>query len=95
MKNTLEHYRNKIIRLVEDKGYPSELGALVADSLGSESTMVRMIGYLTHMNPRSAEEIADEMLAICEDRDRWKEKKESEYYRQKYNEYLWEQREDE
>lgn len=86
----LEYLRNKIIKLVEEKGHPGELGALVADNLGSENTMIRMIGYLSHSQSQSAEEIADEMLAICEDRDNWRKKKEAEFYQQKYNQYLWE-----
>ncbi|WP_299141892.1 hypothetical protein [uncultured Dialister sp.] len=86
----LEYLRNKIIKLVEEKGHPRELGALVADNLGSENTMIRMIGYLSHSQPQSTEEIADEMLAICEDRDNWRKKKEAEFYQQKYNQYLWE-----
>ena len=36
-----------------------------------------------------AEEIADEMLAIMEDRNRWIQKKEAEYYNAKYNEMLY------
>ena len=48
----LEYLRNKIIKLVEEKGHPRELGALVADNLGSENTMIRMIGYLSH-SPRA------------------------------------------
>ena len=39
-----------------------------------------------------ATEIADEMLAICDDRDHWREKKESEFYQQKYNQYLWDKK---
>ena len=51
--------------------------------------MSRMIRYLRNANPRSAEEIADEMLAIMEDRNRWVQKKEAEYYNAKYNEMLY------
>ena len=51
--------------------------------------MSRMIGYLHHARPKSAEDIADEMLAIMEDRERWVQKKTSEYYNTKYNELLW------
>ena len=35
------------------------------------------------------EMIADEMLAIMEDRERWIRKKTAEYYNGKYNELLW------
>ena len=51
--------------------------------------MSRMIGYLRNAKPQSAEEIADEMLAIMEDRERWTKKKEAEYYNAKYNEMLY------
>ena len=50
--------------------------------------MHRMTGYLLSAKPRTEEEIVDEMLAIMSDRDRWIQKKEAEYYNQKYNEYL-------
>jgi hypothetical protein len=48
-----------------------------------------MIGYLRHARPRSAEEIADEMLAIMEDRERWIQKKSAQFYNSKYNEILY------
>ena len=51
--------------------------------------MSRMIGYLHHAKPRTAEEIADEMLAILDDRRRWVNKKSAEYYNSKYNELLY------
>ena len=50
--------------------------------------MSRMIGYLRHARPGSAEEIADEMLAIMEDRERWIQKKSAQYYNSRYNEIL-------
>ncbi len=89
MTEERERLKNQIIKLVEEKGYPGELGALAADSLGSEKAMTRMIGWLSHSESRSAEDIVDEMLAICEDRDNWRKKKEAEFYQQKYNQYLW------
>ena len=76
---------NTIVRM----GYPEEFGRLIAKNLGSEKTMRRMTAYLHNANPRSAEEIADEMLAIMEDRERWTKKKEAEYYNAKYNEMLY------
>jgi hypothetical protein len=48
-----------------------------------------MLGYLASAHPRSAEEITDEMLAICDDRDRWMAKKKAEYYNGKVNEIYW------
>lgn len=87
-KETVRLYHeliNKIVRM----GYPKEFGYMVAKNLGTPKTLSRMIGYLGHAKPRSAEEIADEMLAIMDDRNRWIQKKEAEYYNQKYNEMLY------
>ncbi len=81
--------RQQLIDAVGSLGYPGELGALIADSLGSENTMTRMLAYLRAAKPGSEEEIVDEMLAIISDRDRWRDKKINEFYNRKYNEYLW------
>ena len=81
-------YRDLVQTLVR-MGYPKEFGAVIADNLRTEKTMSRMIGYLKQASPRSADEIADEMLAIMEDRERWIRKKTAEYYNSKYNELLW------
>ncbi len=80
-------YRD-LIEKISAMGYPEEFGKAIARNLGSENTMRRMTAYLYSAKPRSAEEIADEMLAIMSDRDRWIEKKEAEEANAKYNEYL-------
>ena len=77
-----------LVRAIVRMGYPEEFGTAVADNLRTENTMSRMLRYLDHAKPRSAEEIADEMLAIMEDRERWIRKKTAEYYNSKYNEFL-------
>ena len=78
-----------LVAQLEHMGYPPEFGAVIARDLGSEKLIRRMLAYLTEAKPRSAEEIADEMLAIRSDRDRWVSKKAAENYNQKYNELLW------
>ena len=78
-----------LVRTIVRMGYPKEFGIVIADNLRTEKTMGRMIGYLNQANPRSANEIADEMLAIMEDRERWIRKKSAEYYNSKYNEFLY------
>lgn len=80
-----EAYRN-LIEAVVSMGYPEEFGKAIAKNLGSENTMRRMTAYLYHARPRSAEEIADEMLAIMSDRERWIRKKETERANARYNE---------
>lgn len=81
--------RSELVATLVKMGYPEEFGYVIAAQLGTESTMQRMIGYLHNAKPRSAEEIADEVLSICDDRDRWVSKKKAEYYNSKYNELLY------
>ena len=87
--NKRERIYIDLVRTLVRMGYPKEFGAVIADNLRTERTMSRMISYLRQANPRSADEIADEMLAIMEDRERWIRKKTAEYYNSKYNELLW------
>ncbi len=77
-----------LVRAVASRGYPEDFGRMIAKNLGSEKTMRRMTAYLNSANPRSAEEIADEMLAIMSDRERWLRKKEAEEANARYNEIL-------
>ncbi|MBP3206439.1 MAG: hypothetical protein IJ794_12855 [Lachnospiraceae bacterium] len=85
-------YRDRLyLELVEkivEMGYPKSFGEQIGKALGSEKALMRMIGYLYSVRPKTAEEIADEMLAIVSDRDRWVQKKQAEYYNSKYNELL-------
>ncbi len=87
--NERTRIRSSLVRLIAQMGYPEAFGIAVADNLRTEKMMSRMIRYLRNAKPRSAEEIADEMLAIMEDRERWVQKKTVEYYNSKYNELLY------
>ncbi|MBO5521973.1 MAG: hypothetical protein J5973_09915 [Eubacterium sp.] len=78
----------ELIETIVRMGYPEEFGKAIAKNLGSEKTMRRMTAYLHAASPRSAEEIADEMLAIMSDRERWIAKKEAEAANARYNEIL-------
>lgn len=73
-----------LVRLLVRFGYPETFGRAIASQLGTEKTMMRMLRYLRAARPASAEEIADEMLAICADREMWQRKKAAEYYNAKY-----------
>jgi hypothetical protein len=48
-----------------------------------------MFGYLCNEKPASVELVVDEMLAICSDIERWREKKASEAANASYNEMLY------
>jgi hypothetical protein len=85
---SLERATEDLIQTLRKMGYPESFGLLIAASLRTEKMIGRMIGYLKNAKPQSDAEIADEMLAIMDDRDRWTQKKMSEYYNSKYNEYL-------
>ena len=75
----------EVAEKITDMGYPEELGRAVSANLVSEISLERMLGYLYHAKPKTAEEIVDEMLAIMDDRDRWLKKKSAEYYNSRYN----------
>lgn len=78
-----ERALDELIRVIQELGYPREFGALIGSGLGTENAMDRMVAYLRSARPGSAEEIADEMLAIRSDLDRWQEKKINEFYNRK------------
>ncbi len=80
-----EQTRLSLIETIKRLGHPEEFGMLIAAELGTEKQMARMISYLVRLKPRSAEEIADEMLSIKEEFERYREKKVIEYYNEKNN----------
>ena len=49
----------------------------------------RPLSPLNNVKPKKAELVVDEMLAICSDIARWKDKKESERANARYNEVLY------
>ena len=81
--------RDELVETMERLGFQKELGDLMAKNLGSPNAMERMTAYLHYVKPKSAELVVDEMLAICSDIGRWKEKKASEEANARYNEILY------
>ena len=69
--------RDALVRAVVSLGFPEALGEAAARHLGSPGAMERMTRYLYLARPRRAEEVADEMLAIREEIDAWRERKRS------------------
>lgn len=70
-------------------GFPEALGEELVKNLGSPKAMDRMTSYLNNVKPKKAELVVDEMLAICSDIARWRDKKESERANAAYNEVLY------
>lgn len=82
---TREFLSEKLIRRLCEMGYPFEFGDAISKQLGTEKAIGRMLSYLEKGKPSSPEEIADEMIAICDERDTWIRKKKAEYYNSQYN----------
>jgi aminopeptidase N len=80
--------REELIQALARLGYPAEFGQLIARQLGSPKAIDRMAAYLRSAEPRSIEEIADEMLAIQSEIEIWREKKASEEANTRYNDIL-------
>ena len=80
--------RDRLLKAVTALGFPAELGGVIAEHIGSPKGMERMISYLNHVRPERVELIADEMIAIREDIDRWREKKASQKANAAYNSVL-------
>ncbi len=78
---------DELIRAIVDKGYPEEFGQVLAGELRSENAIRRMTAYLKSSGPLPPEQIADEMLAICSERDRWAQRKASEWAQSRVNEF--------
>ena len=70
--------REGLVRAAQRLGLPTEFGELMCGQLRTAQAMDRMRTYLLGVRPTRMEEIADEMLAIMQERDRWIEQKRSE-----------------
>lgn len=78
----------QLYKMLLSRGYPESFCDLVTKNLNTDFTATRMMGYLyRYSNPR-LEDVADEMLAILDDRNRIMEKKELEEINTKWNEFL-------
>jgi hypothetical protein len=80
--------RDELVTAITDLGFPKELGDEIAKTLGSPKAMRRMNAYLYNVKPSRVELVVDEMLAIRDDIDRWKDKKAAEEANAAYNDIL-------
>ena len=79
---------DRLIKALTSLGFPAELGDMIARDIGSPKGIERMTSYLYHVRPESIELIADEMIAIKSDIDRWRDRKESLKANEAYNNVL-------
>ena len=80
--------KDRLVATVTALGFPAALGEEIAKHLGSPKAIERMNLYLQYSRPKDATIIVDEMLAIREEIDAWREKKESFETNVCYNELL-------
>lgn len=80
--------RDRLIQAVTSIGFPAELGELCARQIGSPRGIDRLTSYVYHVRPKSEELLVDEMLAIAEQIQGWRDKKKSEEAQWRYSMWL-------
>lgn len=80
--------RDRLASAVSALGYPEEFADLLAKQLGSPKAIDRLTSYICQARPGSMETIIDEMLAIRDEIEAWREKQESREAQEKYNAWL-------
>ena len=84
-----EQSRDALVSIIVSLGFPAELGEMIARHLGSPKAIDRMTAYLQYERPEDDRIIVDEMLAISDEIEAWREKKESRESNTAYNELLY------
>ena len=84
-----EQSRDSLVSIIVSLGFPAELGEMIARHLGSPKAIDRMTTYLEYERPTDDRIIVDEMLAISDEIEAWREKKESRESNAAYNELLY------
>ena len=80
--------RNRLVDAVTALGFPAELAELMARQLKSPGAIDRMTSYVRQAHPHSEEMLVDEMLAICDEINTWREKKLSQEASARYSDWL-------
>lgn len=69
----------EVYQALIEKGFPEELCREIAYKyMNTDYTATRMLGYLYRITDPSVEMVVDEMLAILDDRERFRKKHEME-----------------
>ena len=81
--------RDRLVAAVTGIGFSAELAELMARQLGSPKAIDRMTSYVHQAHPRTEEMLVDEILAICAKIETWREKKENQDAKARYNAWLY------
>ena len=84
-----EQSRDALVAVIVSLGFPAELGEMIARNLGNPKGIDRMTAYLQYERPTDDRMIVDEMLAISEEIESWRKKKNSRASNAAYNELLY------
>ena len=84
-----EQSRDALVAVIVSLGFPAELGEMIARHIGSPKGIDRMTAYLQYERPTDDRMIVDEMLAISEEIEAWRKKKNSRASNAAYNELLY------
>lgn len=77
---------NQIYQELKQRGFHEELCQAIAYKyMTTDYTAIRMLGYIYRMTDLTEELLVDEMIAIMEDRDRFRQKHEAEEAQQGIN----------
>lgn len=87
-KEELQRLRYVLCDNICKLGFPEDFGVILCDTLGTEKQMKRMISYLIQVKPRTMEEVADELVCIKEEFEKYRQRKISEHANAKYTEIL-------
>lgn len=83
----------RLYQLLQSRHYPEAFCREICKYLNTEYTATRMIGYLSHYDASlPMEVIADELVTILSDRNRFIRKAETEKANASYNEFLYRRR---
>ena len=81
----MNRYSTELFDLMVANGYPEDFAFTVASEMDTEFTSGRMIGYISKTGRVRMEQVADEMLAVLNDRDRIRDKHLTEHTQGKLN----------
>lgn len=77
-----------LIQAVTEAGFPAEFGEILASELGGPWSLRRMSAWIYRARPTSMEQVADELVAILEERHRIVDKITTEQANAGWNEFL-------
>ena len=80
--------RDRLVQAVISCGFPGEPGELCARQIGSSKGIDRLTSYVYNVRPKSEELLVDEMLAIADQIQTWRDKKSSEEAQWRYSMWL-------